>query len=70
MTKVGNALWNILDAPRAQLWNGMDFQEQDLRGADGAYSDNYAVFPALRRSVKKLLVCAAAASDLGCVTPV
>jgi len=57
-TRCDSASWDLLGCPKMNYWSGLDFQGGELGFADGGGTDNMAVFPPLRRGVRKMLICA------------
>merc|ERR1712187_1082697 len=55
------SLWNALGCPELYHWNGIDHEGGRMEMTDGGGSDNLALYPALRRGVKKLIICSALA---------
>lgn len=54
-------LWHLIMCPQLCVWNGIDMDGGVVEMTDGGGSDNFAIFPALRRGVKKLIICSAPA---------
>lgn len=54
-------LWDVMGCPITHLWNGIDHGQGKFEMTDGGGSDNLAIYPALRRGVKKLIICSALA---------
>lgn len=54
-------LWETLGCPELCHFNGIDGNSVRAKMSDGGGVDNLAIYPALRRQVKKLIICVAPA---------
>jgi len=57
-------LWDCVGCPELYLFDGADHTGIKAKMTDGGGSDNCAIYPALRRGVKKLIVCTALAVEV------
>ena len=57
-------MWEALGCEELHYWAGKDFVSKGRPFADGGSLDNLAIFPALRRGTRLLLVCQSASSPI------
>jgi len=59
-----SGLWDSLGCPELFYFNGLDHSGCKAELTDGGGSDNCAIYPALRRGIRKLVVCTAMAVEV------
>ena len=56
--------WELMGCPELHVWTKTGEKGKEMPFADGGGVDNLAILPALRRGVKKLVICYAGSAKV------